>query len=131
MPVDGPTEAEASERNGAGAAAEMERFDMEETSREREWTEPRGALSRPRRLKPVPAVLFLFLGIGRHEALNEKARRGGRAYPMTGCENTERPKPRRGLSLFGGDGMWIHPVRGGILRLAVGEEGGKFLDRVG
>jgi hypothetical protein len=42
--------------------AERESFDMKETSGERERYEPGSALSRPHRLKSVPAVLSL-LGI--------------------------------------------------------------------
>ena len=53
----------ASGASGSGAAAkaaaEAEVVVMEGTSGERERVEPRGALSRPHRLKPVPAVLSL------------------------------------------------------------------------
>jgi hypothetical protein len=51
---------------------------MKETSGERERYEPESALSRPHRLKSVPAVLSL-LGIGCEDALNRKspARRPG------------------------------------------------------
>jgi hypothetical protein len=46
--------------NGAAArAAVTERSFMEGTSGERERGEPTGALSRPHRLKPVPADLSL------------------------------------------------------------------------
>jgi hypothetical protein len=43
------------------AAAELEGFVMKRTSGEQERAEPQGALSRPDRLKPVPAGLFLSL----------------------------------------------------------------------
>ena len=59
MPADGSAEGEKSVRGAAGAAGEMERLDMEKTSGERERSEPGGALSRPQRLKSVPAALFL------------------------------------------------------------------------
>ena len=53
--------ADAAASDGAAerAAAEIEGFVMKETSGERERAEPPGALSRPDRLKPVPAVLSL------------------------------------------------------------------------
>ncbi len=46
-------------RSRRRAAAELEGFVMKETSGERERAEPPGALSRPDRLKPVPADLSL------------------------------------------------------------------------
>jgi hypothetical protein len=53
--------ADAAAGDGAAerAGAELEGFVMKETSGERERAEPPGALSRPDRLKPVPAVLSL------------------------------------------------------------------------
>src|SRR5579872_3305885 len=53
--------ADAATCDGAAerAAAELEGFVMKETSGERERAELPGALSRPDRLKPVPAVLSL------------------------------------------------------------------------
>jgi hypothetical protein len=77
MPADESVDVQASELSGAGTA-ERESFDMKETSGERERYEPGSALSRPHRLKSVPAVLSL-LGIGCEGALNRKspARRPG------------------------------------------------------
>jgi hypothetical protein len=49
----------ASGDGAAGTAADAEAIVMEVTSGERETEEPAGALSRPHRLKPVPANLFL------------------------------------------------------------------------
>jgi len=49
----------ASDGAAERAAAELEGFVMKETSGERERAEPAGALSRPDRLKPVPADLSL------------------------------------------------------------------------
>ena len=53
--------ADAGASDGAAerAAGEIEGFVMKETSGERVWAEPPGALSRPERLKPVPADLSL------------------------------------------------------------------------
>src|ERR1700741_5179493 len=52
-------EAGAGDGPAERAAGESEGVVMEETSGERERAEPPGALSRPDRLKPVPAVLSL------------------------------------------------------------------------
>src|SRR5437764_14920095 len=53
--------ADAAAGDGAAerVAAELEGFVMKETSGERGRAEPPGSLSRPDRLKPVPAVLSL------------------------------------------------------------------------
>src|SRR5574337_1722844 len=52
-------DAGASDGTAERAAAELEGFVMKRTSGERERAEPMGALSRPDRLKPVPAGLSL------------------------------------------------------------------------
>src|SRR5438105_13660750 len=50
----------AADRAAAIAVTEEDGIVMKKTSGERGRIEPRGALSRPRRLKPVPARLFLW-----------------------------------------------------------------------
>src|SRR5437667_236137 len=57
------------------AAAELEGFVMKGTSGERERAEPPGALSRPDRLKPVPASLPLFTPPPSWRATTRYARR--------------------------------------------------------
>src|SRR5215208_300725 len=112
MPADGSAEGEKSVRSAAGAAAEMERLDIEKTSGERERSEPGGALSRTRRLKPVPAVLSLSpWAIGGEQPLNGKARHDGRACPTIGGEGGGGPNRPAAFALFGGDRMRLRLVR--------------------
>src|SRR5882757_5413367 len=98
----------------ACTAAVTEALDMEETSGERERIEPRGALSRPRRLKPVPAALCLSLGI---EVARELPNRESPAEAGLSGEWTARngtAEAARGSALFGGYGLRLRTIRGGI-----------------
>src|SRR5216683_802025 len=102
----------------------------EETSGERERIEPQGALSRPHRLKPVPASLSLSPEI---QATGDAPKRESPAQGpgFRSGENAGWPKPPRRLALFSSDGTRWLLVRSRILPLAVSEKCWEFFDRVG
>jgi hypothetical protein len=97
--------------------------------RESEGGMNRRALSRPRRLKPVPATLSLDSGHG-SKLPTKKARRRGRAFGAIGRRERGMAEAARRLASFISDGMRLLLVRNDILPLAFGEECWEFLDRL-